>query len=259
MEERKEKEIEYYERKAEEFSRERVSTGADFESFEPQDLESFKFLYKILGENCRDKIVLDFGCGNGVHSVFPAKMGAKKVIGIDLSEKSLAIARQRVKKEGAGDKVEFLKMDCEKMEFSDNFFDVIFEGGTFSSLDLNRVFPELARVLKSDGKVIGIETFGHNPVTNLKRRLNKVSGKRTEWAAEHIFCQRDLKEAKKYFKKIEVYYFHIISFLAIPLLKIPGGKILLKILEAMDKALFLIQFFRKYAFKIVFIFSSPQK
>ncbi len=257
MEERKEKEIEYYDKKAAEISE--GQTSADFEGFEPQNLESFKFLYKLVERYGRDKLILDYGCGNGIHSGFLVKSGAKKVIGIDLSEKYLAIARERAKKEGAGDKIEFLKMDCEKTEFPDNSFDIIFDGGTFSSLDLKNVFPELVRVLKPEGRVLGIETFGHNPIANLKRKLNKVSGKRTGWAESHIFQQKDLKTAEKYFNKVDICYFHIVSFLAIPFLRLPGGKIFLRVLEAIDRFLFLAPLFRKYAFKVVFVFSSPKK
>lgn len=257
MEERKQKEIEYYNKKAAEFNG--GQSSVDFEGFEPQSLASFKFLYKILAENCQDKMVLDYGCGNGIHSIFLAKSGAKKVIGIDLSEKSLVIAKERARKEGIEDKIEFIKMDCEKMEFPENSFDIIFDGGTFSSLDLKKAIPELARVLKPKGFLIGIETFGHNPFTNLKRKLNKLTGKRTEWAAEHIFCQKDLKEEEKYFGKIDVYYFHIVSFLAIPFLKIPGGKVLSGVMETIDRILFLTPFLRKYAFKVVFVFFNPKK
>jgi len=246
MEERKKIEIEHYDKKAGEFGRGPSSTN----------LASFKFAYKLLKENCQNKLVLDYGCGNGVHTVPIAKMGAKKVIGIDLSEKSLDIAKSRAEKEGLGDKVEFLKMDCEKIEFPDDFFDVIFDGGTFSSLDLKLALPELARVLKPEGALIGVETFGHNPITNLKRKLNKLTGKRTGWAAGHILKQKDLKVAKIYFDKIEIYFFHIVSFLAFPLLKIPGGKIILKFMELIDKILLALPFLKKYAFKIVFIFSK---
>src|SRR3989344_3529774 len=191
MEERKQKEIEYYDQKAEELSRGPVS--GDFEGFEPRILESYKFLYKLLKENCRDKLVLDYGCGNGVHSFAPINFGAKKVIAIDLSEKSLEIARERAKKEGVGDKVEFILMDCEKMDFPAHYFDIILDGGAFSSLDLKKALPELARVLKPEGLLIGIETFGHNPLTNFKRKLNKITGKRTAWATEHILHTKDLR------------------------------------------------------------------
>ena len=253
MELRKKKEIEYYDKQSAEFSG--GLTSADFEGFNPNLLSSFKFLYKILEENCKGKIVLDYGCGNGIHSVSLAKMGADKVVGIDLSEPSLKIARQRAKQEGVGNKTEFVAMDCEKMEFPDNYFDVIFDGGTFSSIDLNKALPELRRVLKQDGIIIGIETLGHNPLTNFKRQINKITGRRTGWAADHILKMGDLETIKRYFIKTDIYFFHPVSWLAIPFVNLPGGRFLLKSLEGVDKfLLFVFPFFKKYSFKIVFVF-----
>lgn len=252
IEERKKIEAEYYDQRVK-------SRRGDFEGFEPQVLASFKFLYKLLPYFCRNKIVLDYGCGNGIHLPYLIKAGAKKIIAIDLSEKSLEIAREKIKKEGLGDKVEFLKMDCEKMDFPDNSFDLVFDGGTFSSLDLKRVYPELVRILKPEGFLIGIETFGHNPFTNLKRKLNKITKKRTAWATEHIFKMENIKAAKNYFGGAEVYFFHIISWLAFPFLRFPGGQIILRLMEAIDRILLLLPFLRKYAFKVVFIFSVPRK
>ncbi len=261
MEERKQKEIKYYDTKAESQIKgapEKRQEG-DFESFKPLDLASFRVFYKFLSERYWDKIVLDYGCGNGIHSFFPIEVGAEKVVGVDLSEKSLDIARKKAKEKGVEDKIEFLVMDCEKMEFTDNYFDIILDGGTFSSLDLNKALPELARVLKPRGYLIGIETFGHNPIANLKRKVNKMIGRRTGWAESHIFQQKDLKLVKNYFSKIEIHYFHIISFLAFPFLSLPGGRLLLKLLEKVDSFLFLVPFLRKYAFKVVFVFSQPIK
>jgi len=261
MEERKQEEIEYYDKKAEEWLREKSEKKwqGDFERFNQILLSSFSFCYQFLEKNCQNKKVLDYGCGNGIHSIFPAKMGAERVIGIDLSEKSLEIARERAKKEGVEEKIEFLKMDCEKMDFPDNYFDIIFDGGTFSSLDLNKAYPELMRILKPDGYLIGVETFGHNPFTNLKRKINKMTGKRTGWATGHIFKMQDLEEAKKYFEKLEVDYFHLISWISFPFLRFPFGKSLLKFFETIDKILLRIPFLRKYSFKVVFIFSGPKK
>ena len=259
LEERKKIEIEYYDKKAKECLKESKMRESDFEGFNPLLLRSFKFSYEWLKNHCQEKTILDYGCGNGIHSIFPAKMGAKKLIGIDLSEKSLEIAKEKAEKEKVEDKVEFVSMDCEKMEFPDNSFDIIFDGGTFSSLDLKLAYPELARVLKPDGSLIGVETFGHNPFTNLKRRINELTGKRTKWAVSHIFQTKDLEGAKKYFDKIEVHFFHLISWLSFPFLNFKGGKILLKILEEIDKILLSIPFLKKYSFKVVFIFSSPRK
>ena len=258
MELRKKKEIEYYDRHAEEIKK-NESNESDFEGFNPLSLSSFQFCYDWLRKNCQNKKVLDFGCGNGVHTRSIANMGVQKVIGIDLSEKLLELAREKAKREKKENKIEFLKMDCEKMNFPDNTFDIIFDGGTFSSLDLKKVYTELDRVLKPTGHLLGIETFGHNPFTNLKRRINKLSGKRTEWASEHIYKMEDLKEAKKYFDCVEAHFFHLFSWTVFPLLSLPGGKILLKWLELVDNAMLKITFFKKYAFKVVFVLSSPKK
>lgn len=251
MEQRKQKEIEYYENKAKE-QLELGKVKGDFEGFNPFLLESYNFLHQVCQDKCRDKKILDYGCGNGVHSEWLAEI-SKELVGIDLSQKSLELAKKKVKK------AEFLLMDCENMDFPDSSFDVVFNGGTFSSLDLNKALLEIAKALKPNGFLIGIETLGHNPLTNLKRKINKIISKRTEWAASHIFKMEDLKIVEKYFERTEVHFFHLISWLAFPFLKLPGGKFLLKLFEKIDHILlFFLPFLKKYSFKIVFIFKKSR-
>lgn len=113
--------------------------------------------------------------------------------------------------------------------------------------------------MRPDGTLIGIETFGHNPFTNLKRTINQLLGQRTDWAVNHILKTEDFKLFKDYFNKTEIYFFHIISWLTFPFLNLPGGRILLRLLEKLDSFLLIFPFLRKYAFKVVFILSSPKK
>ena len=261
LDQRKQKEAEYYDSHAQKWLRANSGNSfkGDFEGFVPLSLASYRFCYQQLAGNCSGKTVLDYGCGNGIHAIFLAKTGAEKVIGIDLSEKSLEIAKLVAYKEGVEDKVEFRQMDCEKMSFPDNSFDVVFDGGTFSSLDLDKSFSEIARVLRSDGVLIGIETLGHNPLTNLKRKLNQLVGKRTDWAVSHIFKLADIEKARQYFSETKVSFFHIISWAFFPLLRLPGARVVLKLLEGADEVLFRIKPLKRYAFKVVFIFSRPFK
>ena len=85
-------------------------------------------------------------------------------------------------------------------------------------------------------------------------------GKRTGWAAEHILRMSDLEKAKEYFNSVEAHYFHIVSWLAFPILSSFGGDFVLKSLELIDKGLVsILPFLKKYSFKIVFVFSNPKK
>lgn len=253
MESRKQKEIEHYDMMAGKLLKRRKAEKGDFEGFNPLLLASFRFVHNFLRDKCENKNVLDYGCGNGIHSFWLEKLGAK-IKAIDLSDNSLEFAREKVK-----NNVEFTKMDCENMSFPDNHFDIIFNSGTFSSLDLNKALSELNRVLKPEGFVIGIETFGHNPLTNFKRKINRITKKRTAWAASHITREGDLKMIKRYFNELEIHYFHLVSWLVFPFLNLPFGKTLLKLFEFIDRILLKVPFLRKYAFKIVFILKKPKK
>lgn len=253
MEEYKQKEIEYYNKEAEEAGGQAKESGS-LGGFDPSLLSSYKYLQKLVAENCRGKSVLDFGCGMGIHIPSLAKV-ASEVTGIDLSGKSLQIAQNMIVEQNIQNAKTML-MDAEKLNFPDASFDVVFDGGTFSSINLDKAILEIKRVLKPGGVLIGIETFGHNPLTNLKRLLNKKSGRRTEWATGHIVKEKDIAKIASNFGEKQVKYFHLISWLAFPVLNLPGGKVALKIGEALDVILSIIPFLRKYSFKIVFMFKK---
>lgn len=241
MEQRKIIEIEYYNREADSSSKE----SGGLMGFDPFLLLSYSFLHKLVKENCQGKRVLDFGCGTGLHLPFLSNI-AREVVGIDLSEKSLEVSRAKNLPN-----VKLMIMDAERLEFPDASFDIVFDGGTFSSIDLDKALPEIIRVLRPGGALIGIETLGHNPFTNLKRLLNRKTGKRTEWAADHIVKQGDLRKIGKHLIKKEIRYFHVVSWMAFPFLNLPFGIVLLKTLERADK---LLAFLNKYSFKAVFIY-----
>jgi len=204
--------------------------------------------------------VLDYGCGHGMHTIPVAQLGAKEVVGIDISEESLSIAQKRSRSAHTDDITTFIQMDAENLKFPDNSFDIVFDGGSLSSLELERAFQEIKRVLKPDGLFIGIETLGHHPAANIRRWFHKRHKVRTEWATSHILKMKDFKLAQKYFKKKGLYYSHFFSLVALPFQNSRLGKVLMKLTEIVDKIFFSIfPFLRRYGFKIVFIFSNPNK
>ena len=208
---------------------------------------------KILQQN-RGGLILDYGCGIGIKN-FQFTDTNWKIIGIDISSKSIEIAKNMaIEKKVNG---EYMVMDCEKMSFSNNSFDLIIDYGTFSSLDIKLAIPELLRVLKKDGVLVAIETFGHNPITNIKRKLNVLKGKRTSWAENHIMKLKNWKYIASHFKEVEIYYFGFFVLFLSPFIKRCPNNVL-TLFERLDELLFKIKIFQKLAFKTVVVLHSKK-
>jgi type I protein arginine methyltransferase len=74
----------------------------------------------------KDKVVLDVGCGTGILSMFAARAGARKVIGIDCS--SVAVqAKQIVQDNGFGDVITILQGKVEELELEEKVDIIISE------------------------------------------------------------------------------------------------------------------------------------
>ncbi|MDO6445108.1 50S ribosomal protein L11 methyltransferase [Colwellia sp. 1_MG-2023] len=58
------------------------------------------------GLDLTDKIVVDFGCGSGILSLAALKLGAKKVIGIDIDPQALQASRENAKRNKVEDRLE---------------------------------------------------------------------------------------------------------------------------------------------------------
>lgn len=252
MEVRKQKEIEYYDKETRKSSGENKESGSkgDLDIF---SLASYQFLVSYTKNNFKGGRVLDYGCGMGVHLSWLSKI-FDNVTGIDLSQNSLDKAKKSQAPEISQGKISLVQGDCENMRLDSNSFDVVFDGGTFSSLDLEKALKEIQRVLKHSGTLVGIETLGHNYLANVKRSMNVSRGTRTEWAASHIFRIEDLEIVKKYFEIERLEFFHIVSWMFFPLVSYPGGKFVLFFFQKADRLLILLfPLLKKYSFKIVFV------
>ncbi|MGC6767576.1 class I SAM-dependent methyltransferase [Enterococcus sp. LJL51] len=67
------------------------------------------------------KRVLDLGCGYGWHCIYAAEQGAASVIGVDLSEKMLAIAKEKTHYP----QVKYLHAGIEDVDFPEDSFDIV--------------------------------------------------------------------------------------------------------------------------------------
>lgn len=102
--------------------------------------------------------LLEVGCGNGTAAVFLSQKYGCNVVGIDSSERMIALAAKRAEAERLAYKVEFLVADAVNLPLPDSMFDTIICEAVFSTLvDKERAAKEFRRVLRSGGKVLMLD------------------------------------------------------------------------------------------------------
>lgn len=203
--------------------------------------------------------LLDYGCAIGEKS-YKFSSPDVRITGIDISKKSIEIASKLASKHLVNG--QYLIMDCECLSFENKMFDIVYDFGTFSSIDVKKALPEICRVLKDDGYLITIETLGNNPIMYLKRKLNVLKGSRTQWASNHIMKLSDWDEFRKYFYEFEIRYFSFLTLFLSPILYIlPYQKhfSIISFFAKIDDLLLRIKFFQYFAFKAVAIMSKPKR
>ena len=96
----------------------------------------------------KDKTILDLGCGFGEHCKRFVESGAKKVIGIDISEKMLEIAKQ----ENADSKITYINMPMENIWQLNEKFDVVVSSLAFHYVeDFSGVVKNIYDMLNENG------------------------------------------------------------------------------------------------------------
>ncbi len=96
----------------------------------------------------KDKTILDLGCGFGEHCKRFVENGAKKVIGIDISEKMLEIAKQ----ENADSKITYINMPMENISKLNDKFDIVISSLAFHYVeDFSGVVKNIFDMLNENG------------------------------------------------------------------------------------------------------------
>ncbi len=117
---------------------------------------------KLLKGIIQNKNVLDLGCGSGVKTTKLLKFKPKTIVGIDISDKLIAIAKKN------SPEIDFYIGDAQKTPFNSSRFDVISSELVLHYFkDLRPLLKEMNRILKKKG----IFVFSiHHPIYETIRR-----------------------------------------------------------------------------------------
>ena len=143
------------------------------------------------------KRVLDVGSGLGESSVYLALSGARVTM-IDISPRMIEKAKEVGRYHGV--ELEGRVGIGENLPVADEEFDVVYIANTIHHVtNRQRLFQEMRRVLKANGRFFSFDPLAYNPAINVYRRLaNKV---RTE--DESPLQRRDIALACEYFEDVQ--------------------------------------------------------
>jgi ubiquinone/menaquinone biosynthesis C-methylase UbiE len=214
------------------------------------------FVDDWLLRECRDRDVLDYGCGSG-ETALTALPVARSLHGIDISAESVAICIEKATAAGLHDKASFSVMDAERTSFADDSFDVLYETGVLHHLSLESAFEEMRRVLRPGGRALCLEALRHNPIFHSYRK--RTPHLRTVWETQHILGEPEIDSASKYFGRIEKKFFHLFGLLAVPLRNTKAFGPTLAALTAVDRQVLRVPGLRRQAWMCAFTLSDPIK
>lgn len=107
----------------------------------------------------RPQQVMDVATGTGDFALLACRLlQPQSLVGTDISEGMMQVARQKVQEAGLGDRIRFRREDCEALTFADDSFDAVtvaFGIRNFEHLD--RGLREMCRVLRPGGHLVILE------------------------------------------------------------------------------------------------------
>lgn len=189
--------------------------------------------YIFASKFVQNKIVLDIGCGVGAGSKYWVTKGAKKLIGLDISEEAVKDAQTWNKDVS---EMGFILADAQALPFRSDSFDIVISLETIEHLkDAERFLLECNRVTKKGGIFI-CSTPNKRATTPLFKRPGNP------YHVKEFYPQEFYDFVRSYFTDVAFYGQHmlnlknrikpqVISFASLVLSLIPGGNKVRKFLR----------------------------
>jgi SAM-dependent methyltransferase len=217
------------------------------EKASPGDRTFFNFVGEVKGKN-----VLDIGCGNGLLSVYFAKMG-NQVTAIDTSPSAIRNTISLAKANGLETLVTAHRLDIFELESLHRSFDLVVGKFILHHIEpFDQFVGKLFNIITKGGKGIFYENNSRNPILLFFRTflVGRFGISKHGDHSEHPFEPKEIEMLGEKFDRVNVYYPGFKFFvLMTPYLFKPKHKRLISIFGKMDQWIYdHFRFLHRYSY-----------
>ncbi len=156
----------------------------------------------LKNKNFKDKKILDIGSGLGGVNINIAKKTNCKIIGVDIEDLVINIAKKKLKKQDLIGEIEYIKCGDIK-ELKEDKFDLVFSKECILHIKNKKyLFDNILKKLKKGGEVIIIDWF----------HKNKNYSKEMQRFLEHDGLEINLIKVEEYIKLLKIVGFQDVKY-----------------------------------------------
>ncbi len=159
------------------------------------------------------KTILEIGCGSGELVTWFALQGAH-VVGIDISDESISLAKRRALENGVAERTQFMACPAEQIPLDQESVDIIFINVSLHHLEIEQALLECKRLLKPGGAFIAVEPLVFSEAIQRIRASKLVTSLypiRQETPTERILTEKDIDSIKTIFGELRVTPYRVFS------------------------------------------------
>ena len=195
-------------------------------------LAAESFFEAKLAQCCPGSHLLEYGCLDGALASKYHSLGARSIVGIDISEVGVETANRNHGRIG-----EFLVCDAHDLRcIPDGGIDFVVGRAILHHLDFERAIREVKRVLRAGGTALFVEPLYDNPASKVFRALTPQARTRDE----RPLSRRQIEWANRLFTGHDHHFCNLVSTpigMLTPLLFSSAQNPLLNMANRLDRAL----------------------
>jgi 2-polyprenyl-3-methyl-5-hydroxy-6-metoxy-1,4-benzoquinol methylase len=150
--------------------------------------EAEKSLIRLVGrENIAGKTFLDIGCGSGLFSLAAVRLGAKKLLAVDLDPKSVETTRKTLSRYAPGgnwdvQNISVFNLSAEKL----GVFDVVYSWGVLHHTGAMYQAITKASTMVAPGGMLSLALYGKTPFCGMWRIEKRIYSRSPKWIQKII-------------------------------------------------------------------------